>query len=148
MFSHAVFQFHMQKSDSNLPCLGRCEKKTHKDCSNQNTSCFYPTQKDPFDYTSSEVTIPFVLFAEVKLLLSFSLRNKIHYRGCPNRNNHERDIKHEELYIYMWYVSYILSVDVLVLYLLFNPLPVDKILDWSQLKQIADDILKCIWNEK
>ena len=29
-----------------------------------------------------------------------------------------------------------------------NPLPDDKILDWSKLKQIADDILKCILNEK
>ena len=29
-----------------------------------------------------------------------------------------------------------------------NPLPDDKILDWSKLKQIADDILKCIQNEK
>ena len=27
---------------------------------------------------------------------------------------------------------------------LFNPLPDDKIVDWSKLKQIADDILKCI----
>ena len=26
----------------------------------------------------------------------------------------------------------------------FNPLPDDKILDWSKLNQIADDILKCI----
>ena len=26
----------------------------------------------------------------------------------------------------------------------FNPLPDDKILDWSKLKHIADDILKCI----
>ena len=26
----------------------------------------------------------------------------------------------------------------------FNPLPDDKILDWSKLKQIADDISKCI----
>ena len=26
----------------------------------------------------------------------------------------------------------------------FNPLPDNKILDWSKLKQIADDILKCI----
>ena len=26
----------------------------------------------------------------------------------------------------------------------FNPLPDDKIFDWSKLKQIADDILKCI----
>ena len=26
----------------------------------------------------------------------------------------------------------------------FNPLPDDKILDWSKLKQIANDILKCI----
>ena len=25
-----------------------------------------------------------------------------------------------------------------------NPLPDDKILDWSKLKKIADDILKCI----
>ena len=25
-----------------------------------------------------------------------------------------------------------------------NPLPDDKILDWSKLKQIADDILNCI----
>ena len=27
-------------------------------------------------------------------------------------------------------------------------IPDDKILDWSKLKQIADDILKCIQNEK
>ena len=26
----------------------------------------------------------------------------------------------------------------------FNSLPEDRILDWSKLKQIADDILKCI----
>ena len=26
----------------------------------------------------------------------------------------------------------------------FNPLPDDKILDWSKFKQIADDILMCI----
>ena len=31
---------------------------------------------------------------------------------------------------------------------LSNPLPDNKILVWSKLKQIADDILKCIWNEK
>ena len=30
----------------------------------------------------------------------------------------------------------------------FNPLPDDKILDWSKLKQIADNILKYIWKEK
>ena len=29
-----------------------------------------------------------------------------------------------------------------------NPFPNDKILDWSKLKQIADDIFKCIENEK
>ena len=29
-----------------------------------------------------------------------------------------------------------------------NPLPDDKILDWSKVKQIADDILTCIQNEK
>ena len=28
-----------------------------------------------------------------------------------------------------------------------DPLPDDKILDWSKLKQIADDISKCIQNE-
>ena len=28
--------------------------------------------------------------------------------------------------------------------ILLNPLPDNKILDWSKLKQIADDILKCI----
>ena len=31
---------------------------------------------------------------------------------------------------------------------LVNPLPDDKILDWSKLKQTADDILKCIQNGK
>ena len=30
----------------------------------------------------------------------------------------------------------------------FNPLPDEKVLDWSKLKEIADDILKCIENEK
>ena len=30
----------------------------------------------------------------------------------------------------------------------FNPLSDDKILDRSKLKQIADNILKCICNEK
>ena len=30
----------------------------------------------------------------------------------------------------------------------FNPLPDDKILDWSKLKQVADNILKCISKEK
>ena len=29
-----------------------------------------------------------------------------------------------------------------------NPLPDKKNLDWSKLKEIADDILKCIENEK
>ena len=29
-----------------------------------------------------------------------------------------------------------------------NPLPDDQILDWSKLKEIADNILKCIQNEK
>ena len=28
-----------------------------------------------------------------------------------------------------------------------NPLPDNKLLDWSKLKQIADDILNCIQNE-
>ena len=32
--------------------------------------------------------------------------------------------------------------------ILLNPLPDDKILDWSKLKQISEDILKCIQNEK
>ena len=31
---------------------------------------------------------------------------------------------------------------------LFNSLADDKILDWSKLKQIADDILSCIVNGK
>ena len=30
----------------------------------------------------------------------------------------------------------------------FNSLQDDKIFDWSRLKQIADDVLKCIENEK
>ena len=30
----------------------------------------------------------------------------------------------------------------------FSPLPDDKILDQSKLKQIADNILKCVWNRK
>ena len=29
----------------------------------------------------------------------------------------------------------------------FNPLPDDRILDWSKLKAFADSILKCIRNE-
>ena len=29
-------------------------------------------------------------------------------------------------------------------FLCFNPLPDDKILDWSKLKQMEDDILQCI----
>ena len=29
-----------------------------------------------------------------------------------------------------------------------KPLPDNKILGWSELKQIADDILKCVQNEK
>ena len=31
-----------------------------------------------------------------------------------------------------------------MLALLITPLPDDKIVDWSKLKQIADNILKCI----
>ena len=31
---------------------------------------------------------------------------------------------------------------------MINPLPEDKILDWSKLKQIANNILKSIWNKK
>ena len=30
----------------------------------------------------------------------------------------------------------------------FNQLQDDKVLDWSKLKQITDDILKCIESEK
>ena len=30
----------------------------------------------------------------------------------------------------------------------FNPLPDEKFLDWSKLKEVADDILKCIESEK
>ena len=32
--------------------------------------------------------------------------------------------------------------------IILDPLPNDKILDWSKLKQNADNILKCIQNEK
>ena len=35
-------------------------------------------------------------------------------------------------------------VNTLESYRLFKPLPDDKILDWSKLKQIEDDISKCI----
>ena len=31
---------------------------------------------------------------------------------------------------------------------MFNSLPDNKSLDWSKLKQTANDILECIWNEK
>ena len=34
--------------------------------------------------------------------------------------------------------------DVCIFGFVINPLPNDKILDWSKPKQIADDILKCI----
>ena len=34
------------------------------------------------------------------------------------------------------------------LFLCFNPLPDERILDWSKLKEIAEDILKCIESEK
>ena len=37
---------------------------------------------------------------------------------------------------------------IFVFWVTFNPLPDDKSLDWSKLKQIADYILKCIYNEK
>ena len=32
--------------------------------------------------------------------------------------------------------------------LTLNPLPDEKLLNWSKLKEIADDILKCIESEK
>ena len=35
-----------------------------------------------------------------------------------------------------------------VMWELVNPLPFDKILDWSKLKKIAGDILKGMQNEK
>ena len=31
---------------------------------------------------------------------------------------------------------------------MFNQLPDDKFIEWSKLKPIADDILRCIQNEK
>ena len=37
-----------------------------------------------------------------------------------------------------------LNTYILVLQRLFNQLPDDTILDWSKLKEIANDILKCI----
>ena len=41
-----------------------------------------------------------------------------------------------------------LSATALLQEVMFKPLPDNKILDWSKLKQIADDILKGIKNEK
>ena len=41
------------------------------------------------------------------------------------------------------YLIIIASVGPLVCHKPFNPLPDNKILDWSILKQIAEDILKC-----
>ena len=38
--------------------------------------------------------------------------------------------------------------NLILMFHIFNPLPDDKILDWYKMKQIADDILKCIQNEK
>ena len=40
------------------------------------------------------------------------------------------------------------NVIIIMTYSKINPLPDDKILDWSKLKQIADDILECAQNEK
>ena len=44
---------------------------------------------------------------------------------------------------------YLFSIPVIdsksnVMHETFNPIPDDKILDWFKMKQIADDILKCI----
>ena len=43
-------------------------------------------------------------------------------------------------------VSSLLNISVIIIphQTYFNPLPDDKMLDWSKLKQIVDDILKCI----
>ena len=46
----------------------------------------------------------------------------------------------------IWYVLNTYRVNLSVIDL--NPLPDDKILDWSKLEEIANDILKCIKNEK
>ena len=49
------------------------------------------------------------------------------------------------LYCMNWLsISFTISEIVFCKCCQFNPIPDDKILDWSKLKQIADDFLKCI----
>ena len=55
--------------------------------------------------------------------------------------------KGENLVTSIFYISYNLFKDG-ILCKSINPLPDNKILDWSNLKPIADDILKCIYNGK
>ena len=52
-------------------------------------------------------------------------------------------MKSTMIYMCIQKISLITSNDIIII-ILINPLPDDKILDWSKLKQIADDILKCI----
>ena len=42
------------------------------------------------------------------------------------------------------YYQYLVVEDDYISCVIINPLPDDKIFDWSKLKQIADDILKWI----
>ena len=49
------------------------------------------------------------------------------------------DFHHHNYFPYFFY-------DIIYIKIHFNPLPDDK--DWSKLKQITDDILKCISNKK
>ena len=45
---------------------------------------------------------------------------------------------------YCTHPSICFQVYILLIVTIFNPLTDDKFLDWSKLKQIADDISKCI----
>ena len=46
---------------------------------------------------------------------------------------------------FLWIYNFVMVFFVLCITVnVFNPLPDDKILDWSKFKQTADNILKCI----
>ena len=52
------------------------------------------------------------------------------------------------MHVHELYINILVSQIVILKARFINPLPYDKILDWSKLKQFTDDILKCIQNEK
>ena len=51
-------------------------------------------------------------------------------------------------FILMQYYDRLLTLYCFTEYLTHYPITDDKISDWSKLKQIADDVLQCIQNEK